>query len=91
MLSVTAGIPNIAGYMQGIHNGATFNLVENQYTVSGVFYKYGSAVTGKAIQISDGKYSGYHLGFSASRSNALYGKSTGVTPLSCKCQFFIAF
>lgn len=45
----------------------------------GKYHAQGASPVGKAI------------GLNATKSNALYGRSSSVTPLSCKCKFAIRF
>lgn len=68
---VEAGLPNITGTFGGNRYGSN----------SGAFYNY----VGKGVRGSGSSANNIgQVSFSASRSNSVYGKSTTVTPPSCK-------
>lgn len=64
--TLEAGLPNITGQ----HGGAD----TNGRNSSGAFYDKGNSASGS------GSGSGWSVGFDASRSNAIYGKSSTVQP-----------
>ena len=55
---------------------------------SGAFYTLAS---GTVMTRKESGNTTYGIGFNASRSNSIYGKSNTVTPLSRKCKFLIKF
>ncbi len=74
---VDAGLPNITGR---VGNGET-------YVYEGAFYSGGPKEGNTAV---GGKTDGTAL-FDASRSSAIYGKSTTVTPLTYTVRAYICF
>ena len=75
-----AGCPNITGQL---------NMNVQYSDSSGVLYSVGG-LSGIAEAYRD--YTGnYAIGFSASRSSTVYGKSSTVTPLSLSTKFFIKY
>lgn len=85
-VSVVAGLPNITGYAADI----IFNKV---YVIYGGIFK---SVNNNGTFWDSNKGDSYvgdrrHVELDASNANALYGKSTTVTPLSLKCKFYIKF
>ena len=85
-VSVSAGLPNITGYAADI----IFNKI---YVIYGGIFK---SVINNGTFWDSNKGDSYvgdrrHVELDASKANALYGKSTTVTPLSLKCKFYIKF
>lgn len=77
-----AGIPDIAGQFQTVTNGG----------VNGGCYLVKDYDTDYFDSGDGGGWGGrMTLGFQASRSNSLYGKSKTVTPLSLSCKFIICY
>ena len=75
---VSAGLPNITGQF-GVDDRGTW------VGVNGAFYlSYLDGVCG-----SDGDGYGYAIGFDASRSNSMYGRSSTVQPESLMMQYYI--
>ena len=79
--SIEAGLPNITGYMRPV-------VFYSAPGMKGPFYhngyEGGDSMNGGASQR-------INVGFSASRSNAIYGASSTVTPLSRKTTFVIKY
>lgn len=95
LISVAQGIPNITGRVTPSGWITSYNSKSN-LAIDGCFTK---------LQNTAGKYmfvpgvgaegsatSGYYYPyFNASNGNALYGKSSNITPLSRKCKYFIKY
>lgn len=86
---MVAGIPNILGnyYKKGPAGGLYGG---DETTADGAFSSVYYA-SGHIARSSDNNYGQYYVNFDASKSNALYGKSSTVTPLSRKCKYFIKY
>lgn len=85
--NVNAGLPNIAGnmtYMQWNNPVGFYN-----FGTTGAFYNYNTnpsgRVTAEDTYWASGSTSSSLLGFDASRSNNIYGKSSTVQPKSTLC------
>ena len=81
-ISVVAGLPDVAQYMGGVKYASA--------TPPGAYVS--SPVYNKTLYEAD--WSGVTVGYVTlvlSRSNAIYGKSTTVTPLSRKCLWCIKY
>lgn len=75
--NVEAGLPNITGMMTIDAGAGVLNSSNGQY--SGCFYPI--ATTQYDYSLTGSKYTnGRPLGFDASKSNSIYGKSTTVQP-----------
>ena len=81
-MTVGAGLPNITGYGTGT---PIPNSEETEYY--GALYKY--RIGGKYGNTVDSIYNRYNIGFDASRSNSIYGKSNTVQPESIQYPYFI--
>ena len=82
-----AGICNITGTFWAIYNGQ----LGGYHTIghTGAFYQ--GSKKSNAAQKWENFGDGYAVGFNASNSNSIYGKSNTVNPLSKKCLFLIKF
>ena len=76
-----AGLPNITAY------GPGFDDQTGTPTIGGAFYKYSTNFAYDAKSELSG--SGWRLGFDASKSNSIYGKSSTVTPQNYSANVFI--
>lgn len=85
-----AGLPNIKGdlYPLTSDNEAYFH---TSSTTSGAFYKISTGSDNTTVQNTGGTYSGFALGFDASKSNAIYGKSSTVQPKSATVLYIIKY
>ena len=71
------GLPNITGRFM-----ADDSMIGNNnydFELTGAFYKYSSTALSYDVKSTDSSGGGY-MGFDASRSNKIYGSSSGVTP-----------
>ena len=82
--SLESGLPNITGYAQST-NGSGYFWEEN-YS-GGAFYP--DTTRTRDYRLSDNKATGYTLGFDASKSNTIYGKSTTVQPSATEYPYYI--
>ena len=73
-----AGLPNITGHIPG-EADYTASAVEYWKSVSGAFYK-DTTTTSDTCGNAEADNDNYRIGFNASLSNPIYGKSTTVTP-----------
>lgn len=76
-----AGLPNITAY------GPGFDDQTGTPTIGGAFYKYSTNFAYDAKSELSG--SGWRLGFDASKSNSIYGRSYTVTPQNYPANVFI--
>ena len=91
---VEAGLPNITGVAHALVGPSSRIAWDTKDTISGLtgpFYasgKYGSYASGQTI---NGESLPHNLNFDASRSSAIYGKSTTVTPLTYTVRAYICY
>lgn len=76
-----AGLPNITAY------GPGFDDQTGTPTIGGAFYKYSTNFAYDADSSLSG--AGWRLGFDASKSNSIYGRSSTVTPQNYSANVFI--
>ena len=84
--SVVAGICNITGSINPYEPGWSHPIAMKD--ANGAFYTLGS---GTVMTRKESGSTTYGIGFNASRSNGIFGKSSTVTPLSRKCRFLICY
>ena len=71
--TIAAGVPNITGYKNN-------RLTSDAGGYGGALYAYQSESTNASVQGGSGSLVNCKLGFDASKSNAIYGKSSTVQP-----------
>ena len=84
--NIEAGLPNITGYLASIDTGGRWGLIANASAndynkYSGAFVAQSNGAYAQSVSTGKGVASG-DLYFDASRSSAVYGKSSTVTPAS---------
>ena len=84
--NIEAGLPNITGYLASIDTGGIWGLIanasaDNYNKNSGAFRAQNNGPYSQSVSTGKGVASG-NLYFDASRSSAIYGKSSTVTPAS---------
>ena len=84
--NIQAGLPNITGYLASIDTGGRWGLIANASAndynkYSGAFRAQNNGPYSQSVSTGKGVASG-DLYFDASKSNAIYGKSSTVTPAS---------
>ena len=84
--NIKAGLPNITGYLASIDTGGRWGLIANASAddynkYSGAFRAQNNGPYAQSVSTGKGVASG-DLYFDASKSNAIYGKSSTVTPAS---------
>ena len=85
-------MPNITGnYYKRTHLTASTLLPGAATTCDGAFACLPLGTNGKVGKSSDANYAQYYTNFNASLSNAIYGASDTVQPLSLKAKFFIKY
>ena len=85
-----AGLPNITGTFSVMGNGgSTGNM--NVDTASGAFYRIARNGWKDVFSTSMNANQTYYAGFDASKSNAMYGKSSTVTPTNTSVLYCIKY
>ena len=84
-----AGLPNITGTVR-IRHAPNSNFYSDVESLSGAFYS-NNQYSGNYIGGSVGSFTTHGLGFSANRSNAIYGKATTVQPPAVTVRFIIKY
>ena len=82
---VEAGLPNITGT---INNTGMPPIIQNNTTHTGAFYA-DNAIGSVNANVSSSSSTPLTLGFSATRSNAIYGNSSTVQPQTIKVLYYI--
>ena len=76
--TIDAGLPNIYGIFGT--SGYAGEQWSNDGVLTGAFYKDYSLYDKRISDYNDVKQKGYNIGFDASRSNGIYGRSSTVQP-----------
>ena len=95
LISVAQGIPNLtgritpSGWITSVNNKSNLAIdgccTKLENTAGKYMFVPGVGAEGT---VTSGYWYPY---FNASKSNALYGKSSNITPLSRKCKYFIKY
>lgn len=80
---LAAGLPNINGYLQAIHYATAYPGHSGAFTL-----EYASD-TNRAYAAGDKSTSNGHITFTASNSNSIFGKSSGVQPAASQILMII--